>query len=67
MPVGDKAWARRIEKRLSDGHEVPAISRRFAEEVLGRQLLRGKVGQRPDAADRQAGDDSFSSERFVQL
>lgn len=68
MPVGDKAWARRIEQRLAEGHEVPAIARRFAEDVLGRQLLRGRVSRRPDAADRQAGDDSFrDDERYVQL
>jgi len=54
--VGNRSWADVIAARIEAGETVPRISRQYAEQVLGRRLLRGgKHAARPDVKDRQAG------------
>lgn len=54
--VGNRSWADVIAARVEAGETVPRISRQYAEQVLGRRLLRGgKHAQRPDNKDKQAG------------
>jgi len=64
--VAGKEWAAAIARRYEAGETVPRISVQYAEEVLGRQLLRGgKHAQRPDTKDRQAGDYRDDKEMVV--
>lgn len=58
MTAGNRDWARKLAHRYEVlGEHLPIYAVRCAEEVLGRQLLRGgKHARRPDAKDRQAND-----------
>lgn len=69
MQNGSRDWARKIEQRVADGGNVPLVSRRWAEEVMGYTFIRIGRGARPDVHDRIAGDDSFDDdhERYVVL
>jgi hypothetical protein len=55
--IGNKAWASEVARLIEAGdRKIPGIAWRWAEEVLGRKILRGgKHAQRPDVKDRQAG------------
>lgn len=53
---GGRQWAHDIAQRVEAGETLPRISVKYAEQVLGRPILRGgKHAARPDAKDRQAG------------
>ena len=55
--MAGKEWASEIARRYEAGETIPRISVKYAEDVLGRPLLRGgKHAQRPDTKDKQAGD-----------
>lgn len=64
-----KAVYEAIARRVEAGERVPYVARKYAEEVLGRSILRGgRHAQRPDAKDRQAGQaDEFDAPDMVEL
>ncbi|HLO65289.1 MAG TPA: hypothetical protein VK165_20190 [Azonexus sp.] len=61
--VVDKTPFLKIKARYEAGERIAPYIRKSAEEVLGERFLRQpKRGQRPDARDRAAGDDSFDDD-----
>lgn len=57
-----------IARRIEAGETVSPIARRYAEEFLGRRILRGgKHAVRPDHMDRAAGDIPEADEGMVAL
>lgn len=66
-PSGRKAFEE-IARRIEAGETLSPIARKYAEEVLGRRILRGgKHAVRPDAMDRAAGDVIDGDEPMVVL
>lgn len=58
----------KIKARYEAGESIPPFARKQAEEVLGERFIRlAKPGNRPDARDRAAGDDSFDDDGMVML
>lgn len=52
-----------IARRIEAGESVSPIAQRYAEEVLGRRILRGgRHAARPDRADLVAGDRSHGAD-----
>ena len=66
MSVGNRSWADVIAAKVEAGETVSRISREYAEQILGRRLLRGgKHARRPDTKDKQAGDYRDDNEMVV--
>lgn len=66
--AGSQAWIARIEAKAAAGGEVPYIARKMVEAMTGQPLLRGgEHAERPDYADRAAGDDSFGDDEMVPI
>ena len=55
-------WLRVKERYEAGDRRITSAVRRMAEEALGVTFVRTGKAQRPDAADRRAGDRSFDDD-----